>query len=518
MDSRLIVQSSTAPTPENGIKIGCICDKNSWGTLIKQQCLRAGFEDVSLLYQGLNSLESGQHFDLLFIDESIDEHRSGGEVIDILFASRKIKPTTAVVMVSNSADGFIHNYDSPLMLLEYISSPFSEKELVEIVQSLAKAINLFKPSLTFISNGKLSFAYKALSAIAKEHITKDVVQNYFKLTVNLAFELGNYAQVVAICNKPNLKGQSWSLWPNFKANYELGNWGYCKQTLLSDTFISLPSGPVKLFWQLRILLQQQKFEDAIELINAYPSNEMPTTIVRLVFMILIFAGKFNDAHAFIERKIRLAKPNSELFGQLTMSLCNIYLYQYLSNNTDNKSMMLTKLITRLTEFRQSIVAKKFSVEIHIIDILMLIIKSQNKSELRVRIKTEIQKVALLNDSPIVNCRIAYAWYAIGEHEKAFETLVDIDCGFSYMSLGCERLILGIVQTQVFNGIYQPEQRFDIYQKIGDKHIKQQRYKLACKSYVRALDIKHDEALKVKLAKAMADGGMQQFSGYKFNLT
>jgi tetratricopeptide (TPR) repeat protein len=516
MENRLIFQPIVKESSSLDIKIGCVCDRNSWGLLIKQQCFRAGFEDVTLLYQGLDSLKVEHNFDLPLIDESIDEHKSGGEVIDGLLALRKVMPTTAIVMVSKDSDHFNHNYDSPLMLLEFISTPFSEKELLEKVEVLAKSVTLLKPSLTFISNGKLSFAYKALNAISKTHITKDVVQSYFKLSVNLAFELGNFSQVVTICNKPNIKGQSWSLWPNFKANYELGNWGHYKQSLLDESFTDLPSGPIKLFWQLRILLQQQKFEDAIELVNEYPANEMPTTIVRLVFMILTFAGKINEAEEFIERKIRLAKPNSEILGQLTMSLCNIYLYGHLSSADTNDSKVLIKLNERLNSFKESSISKKFTIEINVIHILLAIINSKNKPEQIIKIKESLTKVGKLNNSQIINCRIAYAWYAIGEHDKAFNTLLDIDCSFGYMPLGCERLILGIVQTQIFNGIYPLEQRFDMYQKFGDKHLAQQRFKLACKSYVRALEIKHDDSLEIKLAKAMADADMKQFSGYTFN--
>jgi len=499
------------------INIACLCDKSSWGMLVKEQGLRAGFSHVQLLYQGLDSLKAEHGFDLIFIDENVNEESSAGEIIDSLLEQSIIKPTTAVVIVTQDVTEFVQNYDAPLMLVEAISSQFTEKELVKTVQRLSKSLTLFKPTLTFISNSKFEFAYKSLQATPKAHITIDVIQKYFKLMVNLAFEMGNYAQVVLICNKPNIKGQLWSLWAKLKANYELGNWGYCTTLLSDESFISLSPGPMKLFWQLRILLQQQNFEDAVELVNAYPSNKMPTSVVRLVFIILAFAGKFEEAQEFIKRKIRLSKTNSYLSGELTMSLCNIYFYEYWSTDSDDKYMLMEEMELLFNSFKDKRIAKKFSLEVSLVNTYRSITNLELDPSQSDKIKNALVQLAKLNDSPIINCRIAYAWHAVGEDDKALNTLFEIDRHFALMPLASERLILGIVQTQIFNEIYNEEQRFVAYQKLGDKHLEEGSYKLACKAFARALEVKQDATLKVKLLGAMEDGGIKQFAGYKFNL-
>ncbi len=486
--------------------------------LIKQQCFRAGFSDVTLLYRGLSSLNADHNYDIIFIDENIDEHRAGGEVVDGLLATRIIKPTTAVVMVGTEANTntYLHEYDNPLMLLEYLTTPFSEKGLLDTIQVLARAVTLFKPTLTFISNGKLSFAFKALNAIPKGNITSDLIETYSRLKINLTLEMGQFAKVLAICSKPNVKEQAWSLWPSLKANYELGNWEHYKQSLFQESFLSLPCGSVKLFWQLRILLQQHDFEGAIELVNTYPSTNMPTTMVRLVFMILILAQRFDDAQKFMERKIRLAPDNSELLGQLTVSLCSVYLYEYLPSSSDDKAVLMSKLKRRLAEFKKMLVVKKFAVEVTLIEIYIVIIDADGDLEQLIKIKNKLEQLTNLNNSPIITCRIAYAWYIIGEHERAFDLLVDIDACFSFMPLGSERLILSMVQTEMFNSMYDESQRFDTYRRLGDAHLQQQRYKLACKAYVRALQHKADSKVKQKLSNAMEDADMPHFSGYKLN--
>ncbi len=508
------MQSSVSTTSHYNIKVACLCEKNSWGTLIQEQCSRMGIDDVKLLYKGLDSLEPENSYDLIIFDENIDENRSGSEVVDGLLASGSIKSTTGVILVCDESNNHVQDYDSPLMLLDFLSTPFSEKDVTDRVISMAKAIILYKPTLTFISNGKLSFAYKALNTIPKDNISTDVIEKFLKLKINLTFEMGNFTQVVSICSKPNVKGKSWSLWPNLKANYELGNWEYCSKFISEESFIGLPAGSMKLFWQLRILLQEQKFEDAIEVINTFPSNVMPASTVRLVFLILTFAQRFNEAQEFIERKIRLARANSLLAAQLTVSLFNIYLYDYLTSASNDKAKILEKLELRLNSFSKKLVAKKFSTEISLINIYLLIIKAGTKPDLISNAKNRLEELSKLNDSPIIKCQIAYAWYLVGEHKKAFDALVSVDTWFDSMPLGSERLILGLVQTQIFYAMYHPEKKFDAYHRIGDRHVEKERYKLASKSYARALQLENDEHVKEKLHKAMIDANLTHLSGHQ----
>ncbi len=461
-------------------------------------------------------MDVGHGFDLIFIDENVDEYSSGGEIIDSLLDQKIILPTMAVVIVTQNVTDFVQNYDSPLILMESISSQFTEKELLKTVQRISKSLTLFKPTLTFINNGKFEFAYKALQAIPKTHIKIEIIQKYFKLMANLAFELGNYAQVVLICNKPNIKGQLWSLWAKLKANYELGNWGYCETLLSDESFVSLAPGPMKLFWQLRILLQQQKFEDALELVNAYPSNKMPTSVVKLVLIILVFGGKFDDAQEFIKRKIRLSKGNPYLSGELTISLCNIYFYQYWSSDSEDKYLLMEEMEELFNSFKNKRIAKKFSLEVSLLNTYRSITNLELDPTQSGKIRNALLLISKLNDSPTINCRIAYAWHKVSEHDKALDTLVEIDSCFDLMPLSCERLILGVLQAQIFNAIYDEEQRFEAYHKIADTHLQAKRYKLACKAFVRGLEIKQDNELKVKLFGAMEVAGIKQFSGYKFN--
>lgn len=509
-------QSSLTSMNHFNIKVACLCEKNSWGTLIQEQCSRMGIDDVKLLYKGLDSLDPENSYDLIILDENIDENRSGSEVIDGLLASGIIKSTTGVILVCDESNNHVQDYDNPLMLLDFLSTPFSEKDVTDRVMSMAKAIILFKPTLTFIGNGKLSFAYKALNTIPKENISKDVIEKFLKLKINLTFETGKFNQVVSICSKSNVKGKSWSLWPNLKAHYELGDWDACSKLLLEESFIGLPPGSMKFFWQLRILLQQQKFEDAIELINTYPSSSMPASMVRLVFLTLTFAQRFNDGQEFIERKIRLAKPNSLLFAQLTMSLCSVYIYDYLSSPSNDKDKILDKLEERLNRFSKKHIAKRFSLEISVINVYLLIIKADNKPDLLSNAKNRLEELSQLNDSPVINCRIAYAWYLLGEHKKAFDAVVHVDTAFNDMPLNIERLILGLVHNQIFYAMYHPEKKFDAYHRIGDRHVEQKRYKLACKSYVRALLLEDQEHVKEKLHKAMADAELPYLSGYQLS--
>lgn len=502
------------------VNIGLLCSKGKWGQRLKAVCVKAGYLRTVQLFDSIETETQTSEFNLLFIDEQAKESFSGGELVDLLISQQKIQATTAIIMVGSETERHIQNYDSMLQLIYFLSDPFSDASLLSLIRRAVKAQQVFRPTLTSIKTGKLVYALRAINSLNESNITSEILDDYYKLQANLSFEMGKYQQVLSICNTPQLEHKKWTIWPKFKANYELGNWMFCQETLSQEAFLSLPDGPMKLFWQVRIYLEQENFESAFELINAYPSHEMSTSMTRLAFTIKSISGQWYEAEEFIDRKIRLAQHNKEIYGVLVMIQCNIFLYEFYGASSEQRQQeALPKLKQKLDEFKKNKISQHFSYDIELLEIFIKIAAAY-KDKIGTEIEDIKHQLSILENkafSPIMKSRVAFAWHLLKEHKKCFIALVNSDVAFGFMSLGSERLILSMVHKQVFNYIYPEQYRGKVFKMMGNEHAKNQRYKLACKAYARAMEQKCDvEITRKLLLRAMTNAGLEKFSGFQIN--
>lgn len=499
-------------------RIGVVCHKDRWGRLVKEYCVRAGWTNVTLLYKNISKPIEPLEFDLIFLDDSYFSDLTGGELLDSLLINQKLKVTTAVIMVGESAETTIHNYDSMTLLLKFLPRSFSEKLFIQTVRQSLQAQQVFFPALNYINQGKLAFAFKSMGFWDKQQIPRELLLEFCKLYVNLAFELGNYQQVLSICNKPQFKNMEWTLWPRFKANYELGNWSYCEQSIHQEPFTTLPSGSMKLFWQLRLMLEKERYQDAIELIEDLPQQQMSVSMIRLVFALMAVSGNWQKAEEFIVRKVRLAQNEPMAQATLINAQCSIYLYEfYAADEPQQQQTALTRLKEHLTEFAKHKKALSFKVNREVFNIYLQIVSLGDQPEPMDLNHIVEQLVNLQKDvtSPVLLCRVAYAWHLLGNKEACFDVLVKADIAFSYTPLGCERLLLAMMHKQVLFNIYPQEERLFMYQSFGLSHQKEQRFKLACKAFSRALDIApENKEVRKLLAQNMKDADMTSFAGYQ----
>jgi RNase P protein component len=264
-------------------RVGIVCHRDTWGLKVKEACNRAGITNVTKIYTELSKVEHPLDFDIVFIAEDYYSNVTGGELLDSLLSNKKLRATTAIVMVGNMGETVVHNYDSAIILLDFLPQVFSQAQFEQITSKMLLAQRTFFGVLSFVSSGRLAFAYKTLTNLDKSRVAKSLIHEFCKLQVNLAFELGKYKKVLSICDNPKLQQQDWTVWPRFKANYELGNWQYCQDSIQKRDFTALPAGPMKLFWQLRILIEQDKFTEGLELLEAYPKKDMSLSMIRLAF-------------------------------------------------------------------------------------------------------------------------------------------------------------------------------------------------------------------------------------------
>lgn len=500
-------------------RIGVVCHKDSWGRLVKEYCVRAGWTNVTLLYKNVSKPIEPLDFDLIFLDDSYFSDLTGGELLDSLLINQKLKVTTAVIMVGESVEATIHNYDSMTLLLKFLPRSFSEKLFNQTVSQSLLAQQVFFPALNYINQGKLAFAYKSMGFWDKQQIPKELLLEFCKLYVNLAFELGNYQQVLSICNKPQFKNMDWTLWPRFKANYELGNWAYCEQSIHQEPFTALPSGSMKLFWQLRLMLEKERYQDAIELIEDLPQQQMSLSMIRLVFSLMAVSGNWQKAEEFIVRKVRLAQNEPMAQATLINAQCSIYLYEfYATDDAELQQTALTRLKLHLADFAKHKKAMSFKVNREVFDIYLQIVsltEQDESTELKNNLVEQLLSLQQEITSPVLLCRVAYAWHLLGNKEACFEVLVKADIAFSYTPLGCERLLLAMMHKQILFNIYPHEERLFMYQSLGLSHQKEQRFKLACKAFSRALDIEpQNKEVRQLLARNMKDADMTSFAGYQ----
>lgn len=501
-------------------KIGIVCHKGTWGLKVKEACSRSGLRNVSQIYTELSKLEDTLDFDLLFIAEDYYRDVTGGELLDALLSSKKLKATTAVVMVGDMGETVVHNYDSIILLLEFLPKVFSQSVFQSVLERMLTAQKLFIPAMSFVAAGRLAFAYKALGNMDKARIPKPLILEYCKLQLNLAFELGKYKQVLDICDKPQLRDFDWTVWPRFKANYELGNWQYCQESVSKQDFIALPSGPMKLFWQLRVLIEQDQHQQALELLDSYPKQDMSLSMVRLAFALMSVSGSWQQAEEFIARKIRLAHEAPQVQATLINAQCSIYLYEYYAaDSTAKKKATIEKLKLHLEEFSQHKMVFRFKRSIEVFQIYLQIAElgEHSASDKVMQLSAKLGEIEAEVTNPILLCRIAYAWHLLGQASRCFDTLAKADTAFGYTPFGCERLLLAMMFKKILYNIYPDEQRAVIFKKLGELHYQKQRFKLACKAYSRAVEQKGAGSKTLELlAKAMSSAGMDAFAGYQIS--
>lgn len=503
---------------KSDIKVGIVCHRGTWGLQVKEACNRIGLTQVTQVYTELGKLEEPLDFHLVFIAEDYYSNVTGGELLDSLLSTKKLSANTAIIMVGDMGDTVVHNYDSAIILLEFLPRIFSLSSFQSIVERMIESQRLFYSVLTFVASGRLSFAYRALTQLDMKQVPRTLILEYCKLQVNLAFELGKYREVLAICDKPQLKQYDWTVWPRFKANYELGNWQYCQESMRQQNFVELPSGPMKLFWQLRVLIEQDSYQQALQLLDSYPKQDMSLSMVRLVFAVTSVSGNWQDAEEFIERKIRLTVSYPQVQATLINSQCTIFLYEfYAADSEERKKHAMTRLKQHLDEFSNHKMVSKFKFSIDVFRVYLAIAKLgehpiEHDVELICQQLAEIEQQVT---SPILMCRIAYAWHLLKQPERCFATLLKADCAFGYTPFGCERLLLAMMFKQILFSIYPEQERAQMFRRIGEAHHSEQRYKLACKAYSRAL--KHPGNARPTLellGKAMTSAGIDVFAGYE----
>lgn len=500
------------------VKVGMICHRGTWGLQVKEACARIGITQVTKVYTELGQLEEPLDFHIVFIAEDYYENVTGGELLDNLLSTKKLSANTAIVMVGDMGDTVVHNYDSAIILLDFLPRIFSLSNFQFIVERLIESQKLFYRVLTFVASGRLAFAYKALTQLDMKQVPRELLIEYCKLQVNLAFELGKYREVLAICDKPQLQQYDWTVWPRIKANYELGNWQYCQESMRKQSFVSLPAGPMKLFWQLRVLIEQDSYQQALQLLESYPKQDMSLSMVRLVFALTSVSGNWQDAEQFIERKIRLSNDYPQVQATLINSQCSIYLYEfYAADSQERKLHAMERLKLHLDSFSSHKMMSKFKYSIEVFRVY-LAIAELGDHPVEHDVEAICQQLAEIEQnvsSPVLMCRVAYAWHLLKQPERCFNTLLKADCAFGYTPFGCERLLLAMMFKQILFNVYSEQERALVFKKIGQQHHKEQRYKLACKAYSRSL--KHPGGAKQTLellGKAMASAGMEMFAGYE----
>lgn len=500
------------------IKVGIICHRGTWGLQAREACTRVGLTQVTQIYTELGELEEPLNFHLVFIAEDYYSNVTGGELLDNLLSTKKISANTAIVMVGDMGDTVVHNYDSAIVLLDFLPRNFSLANFKTTVERMMASQHLFYSVLTFVASGKLAFAYKALSQLDMKKVPRELIIEYCKLQVNLAFELGKYQEVLAICNKPQLKQFDWTVWPRFKANYELGNWQYCQESMRQPDFVDLPAGPMKLFWQLRVLIEQDQHQRALQLLGTYPKQDMSLSMVRLVFALTSVSGNWQQAEEFIERKIRLSHSYPQVQATLINSQCSIYLYEfYAADSKEHKQHAIERLRAHLDSFSNHKMVSKFKYSIEVFRVYLEIAElGKTPSELEVAtICQRLSEIEKNVTSPILMCRVAYAWHLLKQPERCFSMLLKADCAFSYTPFGCERLLLAMMFKQILFNVYPEQERAMVFKNIGKLHHKEQRYKLACKAYSRSLKYPGGAGQTLELlGKAMASAGMEMFAGYE----
>ena len=325
-----------------------------------------------LLSLGIKKLSSSRHvdellhatekltYDVIFLDYAVDEQMNGAEIVEQLILEGVLPNKTRLVLLAADNERIRYAIDYPYHQVSYLSRPFHKQHLDSELKHHVMYGPWLKPILTLAGLGRYSDALKVMLHSQQQPLPHPLHPILQQLKIRLLLDLDMHDAAVPLLKGPINEQQGWALWALFRIRYERGDIAAC-EAFLHDSAEELQKYVERReVWQIFLAMQQTDYLLAWQVASKIPNVGMSMKMVRLVHLVMVLAGKTEQAIDFIERKRRLAVKGA-LFIQLTIAQARSVLYLMTHNtNPDRQPLLMAQLKQLLQQIADDKESQHFS--------------------------------------------------------------------------------------------------------------------------------------------------------------
>lgn len=454
--------------------------------LIRQMLLGLGIKKLSSSRSVDEVLSQSEKlpYDVIFLDYGADESRTGAEVVEQMISAGILLSRTRLVLLAEQNDRAKYAIEYPYHQVEYLERPFNKVHLDNELKQHVMFSHWLKPILSLAGLQRYADAMKLVLHTQRQQVPAALQPVLQKLRVQLLLDLGQFDAVLPLLKAPLSEKQGWAIWALFKIRYERGDLSAC------EAFLQDPSEELAKYeerrelWQIYLAIQQHDYAKAAEVAAKIPNVGMSMNMVRLVHLVLVLAGKTEQAFEFIERKQRLA-AKGEVFLNLSVAQARSLLY-LLTLNADPFKAPVYKL-----QFNQLLQQIEQDRDLPLVQNQLLLLKAhlscfeQNEPYAKQLMATYQQQSDQASATLAELCHAAVVYAALHDMHTVVDYLFLASKHLHQLPDNSNRVFASCLYRHAFDGIIDAEDRAATYAELAKRYLQQHELRLAAKMFYHA---------------------------------
>jgi len=419
-------------------------------------------------------------YDVIFLDYGADESRTGAEVVEQMISAGILPSRTRLVLLAEQNDRAKYAIEYPYHQVEYLERPFNKVHLDHQLKQHVMFSHWLKPILSLAGLQRYADALKLLLHTQRQQVPAALLAVLQKLRVQLLLDLGQFDAVLPLLKAPLAEKQGWALWALFKIRYERGDITAC------EAFLQDPSEELAKYeerrelWQIYLAIQQYDYTRAAEVAAKIPNVGMSMNMVRLVQLVLVLAGKTEQAFEFIERKQRLA-AKGEVYLQLLIAQARSMLYLLMLNEDEFKApvyqLQLKQLLQQINDDK----------DLALVQSQLLLLKAHlccfEHQEQEARRLLETYQTQLSDNPSLAElCHAAVVYAALHDMHAVVDYLFLASKQLHQLPDNSSRVFASCLYRHAFDLIIAPDDRAATYAELAKRYLQQNELRLAAKMF------------------------------------
>lgn len=462
--------------------------------LIRQMLLGLGIKKLSSSRSVDEVLSQSEKlpYDVIFLDYGADESRTGAEVVEQMISAGILPSRTRLVLLAEQNDRAKYAIEYPYHQVEYLERPFNKVHLDHQLKQHVMFSHWLKPILSLAGLQRYADALKLLLHTQRQQLPAALQPVLQKLKVQLLLDLGQFDTVLPLLKAPLAEKKGWAIWALFKIRYERGDISAC------ETFLQDPSEELAKYeerrelWQIYLAIQQHDYAKAAEVAAKIPNVGMSMNMVRLVHLVLVLAGKTEQAFEFIERKQRLA-AKGEVYLQLLIAQARSMLYLLTLNEDVFKApvyqLQLKQLLQQLSDDK----------DLPLVQGQLLLLKAHlccfDHREQEARTLLQTYQTQLSDNISLAElCHAAVVYAAVHDMHAVVDYLFLASKQLHQLPDNSSRVFASCLYRHAFDLIIDPEDRAATYAELAKRYLQQSELRLATKMFYFAHQLEPQQQL------------------------